>query len=78
VAPPHPRRNPVHSRQQKEKKEEPTPTKRLPIDASKLDNEEMALINKNFRQILKQRKEEYKPCSKRVCYQCGKSDHYIA
>jgi hypothetical protein len=29
-------------------KEEPTPTKRLPIDASKLDNEEMALIIKGF------------------------------
>jgi hypothetical protein len=50
-----------------EKKEEPTPTSRLPIDASKLDNEEMALIIKSFRQILKQRKgKEYKPHSKRV------------
>jgi hypothetical protein len=29
---------------------------RLPIDASKLDNEEMALIIKSFRQILKQRR----------------------
>jgi hypothetical protein len=33
----------------KEKKEEPTPTKRLSMDASKLDNEEMALIIKSFR-----------------------------
>jgi hypothetical protein len=50
-----------------EKKEEPTPTSRLPIDASKLDNEEMALIIKSFRQILKQRKgKDYKPCSNRV------------
>jgi hypothetical protein len=32
-----------------EKKEEPTPTNRLPIDASKLDNKEMALIIKSFR-----------------------------
>jgi hypothetical protein len=38
-----------------EEKEESTPS-RLPIDASKLDNEEMALIIKSFRQILKQRR----------------------
>jgi hypothetical protein len=61
-----------------EEKEESTPS-RLPIDASKLDNEEMALIIKNFCQILKQRRgKDYKPRSKRVCYQCGKSDHFIA
>jgi hypothetical protein len=61
-----------------EKKEESTPS-RLPIDASKLDNEEMALIIKSFRQILKQmRGKDYKPCSKRVCYRCGKSGHFIA
>jgi hypothetical protein len=35
-----------------EKKEECTPSRFL-IDASKLDNEEMALIIKNFQQILK-------------------------
>jgi hypothetical protein len=70
---------PVAFKTTEEKKEEPTPTNRLPIDASKLDNEEMALIIKSFRQILKQRKgKEYKPRSKRVCYQCGKSGHYIA
>jgi hypothetical protein len=61
-----------------EKKDESTPN-RLPIDASKLDNEEMTLIIKSFRQILKQRKgKDYKPCSKRVCYMCGKSGHFIA
>jgi hypothetical protein len=38
-----------------EKKEDSTPS-RVPIDASKLDNEEMALIIKSFRQILKQRR----------------------
>jgi hypothetical protein len=38
-----------------EKKEEST-SSRLPIDASKLDNEEMTLIIKSFRQILKQRR----------------------
>jgi hypothetical protein len=37
------------------KKEEST-SSRLPIDASKLDNEEMVLIIKSFRQILKQRR----------------------
>jgi hypothetical protein len=52
---------------------------RLPIDASKLDNEEMALIIKSFRQILKQwRGKDYKSRSKKVCYKCGKPDHFIA
>jgi hypothetical protein len=40
---------PVVFKATEEKKEEPTPTNRLPIDASKLDNEEMALIIKSFR-----------------------------
>jgi hypothetical protein len=62
----------------KEKKEDSTPS-RVPIDASKLDNEEMALIIKSFRQILKQRKgRDYKPRSKKVCYKCGKPGHFIA
>jgi hypothetical protein len=61
-----------------EEKEEST-SSRLPIDASKLDNEEMTLIIKSFRQILKQRKgRDYKPRSKRVCYKCGKPGHFIA
>jgi hypothetical protein len=61
-----------------EKKEEST-SSRLPIDASKLDNEEMALIIKSFRQILKQRKgRDYKPRSKKVCYKCGKPGQFIA
>jgi hypothetical protein len=47
---------PVAFKATEEKKEEPTPTNRLPIDASKLDNVEMALIIKSFRQILKQKK----------------------
>jgi hypothetical protein len=68
---------PVAFRATKEKKEEST-TSRLPIDASNLDNEEMALIIKTFWQILKQRKgKDYKPRSKRVCYRCGKSGHFI-
>jgi hypothetical protein len=68
---------PVAFKAMEEKKEEST-SSRLPIDASKLDNEEMALIIKSFLQILKQRKgKDYKPCSKRVCYRCGKSGHFI-
>jgi hypothetical protein len=69
---------PVAFKATEEKKEEST-SSRLPIDASKLDNEEMALIIKSFRQILKQRKgKDYKPRSKRVFYKCGKPDHFIA
>jgi hypothetical protein len=61
-----------------EEKKESTPS-RLPIDASKLDNEEMALIIKSFRQILKQRRgKDYKSHTKRVCYWYGKSGHFIA
>jgi hypothetical protein len=61
-----------------EEEKESTPN-RLPIDASKLDNEEMTLIIKSFCQILKQRREkDYKPRSKRVCYKCGKPGHFIA
>jgi hypothetical protein len=60
-----------------EEKGESTPS-RLPIDASKLDNEEMALIIKSFRQILKQRRgKDYKLHSKRVCYKCDKPGHFI-
>jgi hypothetical protein len=69
---------PVAFKATEEKKEESTPS-RLPIDASKLDNEEMALVIKSFRQIFKQRKgKDYKPHSKRVCYKCGKFGHFIA
>jgi hypothetical protein len=69
---------PVAFKATEEKKEEST-SSRLPFDASKLDNEEMALIIKSFRQILKQRKgKDYKPHSKRVCYKCGKPSHFIA
>jgi hypothetical protein len=39
----------------------------------------MDLIIKSFWQILKQRKgKDYKHRSKRVCYRCGKSGHFIA
>jgi hypothetical protein len=73
-----PEMQPVAFKATKEKKEEST-SSRLPIDASKLDNEEMTLIIKSFRQILKQKKgKDYKPRSKKVCYKCGKPDHFIA
>jgi hypothetical protein len=39
---------PVAFKATEEKNEEPTPTNRLPIDASKLDNDEMALIIQSF------------------------------
>jgi hypothetical protein len=69
---------PVAFKATEEKKKEST-SSRLPIDASKLDNEEMALIIKSFRQILKQsRGKDYKSRSKRVCYKCGKPSHFIA
>jgi hypothetical protein len=69
---------PVAFNATEEKKEDSTPS-RIPIDASKLDNEEMALIIKSFRQILKQRRgKDYKPRSKKVCYKCGKPGHFIA
>jgi hypothetical protein len=69
---------PIAFKAMEEKKEEST-SSRLPIDASKLDNEEMTLIIKSFRQILKQRRgKDYKPHSKKVCYKCGKPGHFIA
>jgi hypothetical protein len=69
---------PVAFKETEEEKKEST-SSRLPIDASKLDNEEMTLIIKSFHQILKQRKgKDYKSRSKRVCYHCGKSSNFIA
>jgi hypothetical protein len=68
---------PVAFKATEEEKKDSTPSS-IPIDASKLDNEEMALIIKSFRQIIKQRKgKDYKPRSKRVCYKCGKPGHFI-
>jgi hypothetical protein len=69
---------PVTFKVTEEEKRESTPS-RLPIAISKLDNEEMTLIIKSFRQILKQRRgKDYKSRSKRVCYKCGKPGHFIA
>jgi hypothetical protein len=61
-----PKVQPVAFKAMEEKKEDSTPS-RVPIDASKLDNEEMALIIKSIRQILKQRRgKDYKSRSKKV------------
>jgi hypothetical protein len=69
---------PIAFKAMEEKREEST-SSRLPINASKIDSEEMALIIKSFCQILKQRKgKDYKSRSKRVCYKCGKPGHFIA
>jgi hypothetical protein len=56
---------PVTFKATEEKKEEST-SSRLPIDASKLYNEEMTLIIKSFRQILKRRRgKDYKPAPRK-------------
>jgi hypothetical protein len=73
-----PELQPLAFKATEEKKVEST-SSRLPIDASKLDYEEMTLIIKSFRQILKQRRgKDYKPRPKRVCYKCGKPSLFIA
>jgi hypothetical protein len=73
-----PEAQPVAFKAIEENKEDSTPN-RISIDAYKLDNEEMTLIIKSFRQILKQRRgKDYKPRSKKVCYKCGKPGHFIA
>jgi hypothetical protein len=69
---------PVVFKATEEEKKDSTPS-RIPIDASKLDNEEMTLIIKSFRQILKHRRgKDYKSRSKKVRYKCGKPGHFIA
>jgi hypothetical protein len=57
---------PVAFKAMEEKKEESTPS-RLPIDASKLDNEEMTLIIKSLCQILKQRRGRTTNPTPRMC-----------
>jgi hypothetical protein len=52
-----PEAQPVAFKATEEKKEDSTPS-RISIDASKLDNEEMTLIIKSFRQILKKGREK--------------------
>jgi hypothetical protein len=57
---------PVAFKATEEKKEEST-SSRLPIDASKLNNKEMTLIIKSFRQILKQRRRRITNPAPRKC-----------
>jgi hypothetical protein len=57
---------PIAFKATEEKKEESTSSK-LPIDASKLDNKEMALIINSFRQILKQRRGKTTSSAPRRC-----------
>jgi hypothetical protein len=60
------------------KKEEAT-SKDEQFDAPKLDDEEMTLIIKSFREILRNQKDkDYKPRGKTNCYKCGKSGNFIA
>lgn len=60
-------------------KEEEAPSKEEAIDVSELNVEEMTLIIKTFRQILRTQKDkDYKPQGKRVCYKCGKTSHFIS
>jgi hypothetical protein len=73
-----PEGQPIAFKATEEEKKEST-SSRLLIDASKLVNEEITLIIKSFCQILKQRRgKNYKSHSKKVCYRCGKSGHFIA
>jgi hypothetical protein len=61
-----PEAQPVAFKAAEEKKEEST-SSRQPIDTSKLDNEEMSLIIKSFRQILKQRRGRITSPAPRKC-----------
>ena len=62
-----PEAQPVTFKATEEKKEEST-SSRLAIDASKLDNEEMTLIIKSFRQILKKRINLFTQSCKGLCH----------
>jgi hypothetical protein len=69
---------PVAFKATEEERKDSIPS-RIPIDASKLNNKEITLIIKSFRQILKQRRgKDYKSRSKKVCYKCGNPGHFIA
>jgi hypothetical protein len=60
---------PITFKVTEEKKTESTPS-RIPIDASNLDNEEIVLIIKSFRQILKQRRGRTTSPAPRRCATC--------
>jgi hypothetical protein len=57
------------------------PSKVAQVEATVLNEDEMALIIKRFKTILKGRKEypnKNKSRGKRSCFKCGKSGHFIA
>jgi hypothetical protein len=60
---------------------EALPSKVAQVEATGLNEDEMALIIKRFKTVLKGRKEysnKNKSKGKRSCFKCGKSSHFIA
>jgi hypothetical protein len=60
---------------------EALPSKVAQVEAVGLNEDEMALIIKRFKTVLKGRKEylnKNKSRGKRSCFKCGKSSHFIA
>jgi hypothetical protein len=60
---------------------EALPNKVAQVEASRLNEEEMALVFKCFKTTLKERKEypnKNKSRGKRSCFKCGKFGHFIA
>jgi hypothetical protein len=60
---------------------EAIPNKVAQVEATKLNEEEIALVIKRFKTALKGHKEypnKGKPWGKRSCFKCGKSGHFIA
>jgi hypothetical protein len=60
---------------------ETLPSKVAQVEAVGLNEDEMALIIKNFKTALKWRKEYPNKCKakgKRSCFKCGKTGHFIA
>jgi hypothetical protein len=57
--------------------EEETPSKVAQVEATDLNDEEMALVIKSFKQELKGRKNNNKPSGKHACFKYGKFGHFI-
>jgi hypothetical protein len=60
---------------------EALPSKVAHVEATKLNEDEMALIIKRFKTALKGRKEypnKNKTRGKRFCFKCGKTGHFVA
>jgi hypothetical protein len=59
--------------------EEAIPDKVVQVEATDLNDEEMAFVIKRFKSALKGHK-NYNAKSKRMhtCFKCGKTDHFIA